>query len=243
VRHAAAVCRLSRPLRRWPTFTLALCLMAAVIPVTSSNPAYSAAYRVDGTVSSDATSDEIAPLLAVCQRQSNPYSTSQVHNMVRELLDAPRVQPAFAFDNLAFVGTAAVSAWVITNNDGLILIDSLDNAQEARDTIVTGLGRLHLDPKAIRYIVVTHAHGDHYGGAASLAETFRSRIVMSDVEWSALEKPPKYDDPLWGRPPVWHPERDIAIHGHGEIRLGNTVVELVTIPGHTWCPCGTFQRE
>ena len=58
-----------------------------------------------------------------------------------------------------------VSAWAINTPQGIILIDALNNGKEAAQLIEGGLRRLGLNPARIKYIVVTHGHGDHYGGA------------------------------------------------------------------------------
>ena len=51
------------------------------------------------------------------------------------------------FDNLYFVGSRIHSAWALTTNEGIILIDTLFdyNSEEA---IVGGLKKLGLDPAA-----------------------------------------------------------------------------------------------
>ena len=41
---------------------------------------------------------------------------------------------------------------------------------EAAGLIEGGLTKLGLDPAQIKYVIVTHGHGDHYGGATYLAQ-------------------------------------------------------------------------
>ncbi|WP_300779895.1 MBL fold metallo-hydrolase [Enhydrobacter sp.] len=90
--------------------------------------------------------------------------------------------PTKVFDNLYFVGAKWVSAWAITTDGGIILLDSLNNEQEAREDIEGGLKELGLDPASIKKINVTHAHGDHYGGAKYLQEKYHAQVVMSDID-------------------------------------------------------------
>jgi len=47
--------------------------------------------------------------------------------------------PGKAFDNLYFVGSKWVSAWAITTSDGIILIDAMDNDDEAERIVDAGL--------------------------------------------------------------------------------------------------------
>jgi len=74
----------------------------------------------------------------------------------------PAPAPGQAFENLYFVGGAWASAWALKTSDGIILIDALNNATEAEALIDGGLRKLKLDPAQIRYVIVTHGHGDHY---------------------------------------------------------------------------------
>src|SRR6266850_290682 len=96
-------------------------------------------------------------------------------------------EPGRAFDNLYFVGSNWVSAWAIQTSEGIILIDALNNRAEAESVIDAGLRKLGLDPAQIKYVIVTHAHGDHYGGAVHLVEKYKARVVMSEPDWKQTE--------------------------------------------------------
>ncbi|HEX8526828.1 MBL fold metallo-hydrolase, partial [Allosphingosinicella sp.] len=128
------------------------------------------------------------------------------------------------------VGSQSLSSWAITTSRGIILIDALRNAEEARGVIEPSMRSLGLDPARIRYIVVTHGHGDHYGGVRYLVERYRPRVVMSRIDWAEVARPVlQLDASHWGRPP----ERDIAVRDGHRLRLGDTIVELPVARTHT----------
>jgi metallo-beta-lactamase class B len=134
------------------------------------------------------------------------------------------------FDNLYFLGIQNVSAWALTTSAGIIVLDALDNPGEAQQYIEGGLRKLGVDPTQIKYVVVTHAHGDHYGGAQYLADKFHARLVMSDIDWKVLEGPPRANYPAnWG--PV--PRRDMAVKDGDKLTLGDTTIEFYITPPHT----------
>jgi metallo-beta-lactamase class B len=141
----------------------------------------------------------------------------------------PAPPPARAFDNLAFVGAKWVSAWALATSDGIILLDALNNEEEAERLIEGGLRRLGLDPAQVRRIVVTHGHGDHYGGAAWLQQRHGARVAMSGTDWRMLETGLEFDVPQWGRPP----RRDMVVEDGDAIRLGDTAVAVLMTPGHS----------
>jgi metallo-beta-lactamase class B len=145
----------------------------------------------------------------------------------------PPEPPYKVFDNLYFVGGRSVTSWAIQTSNGLILIDSMDNAQEARDYIVEGLKKLGLDPAAIKYVLVSHAHGDHYGGAEYLHDTYGARIAMSDADWTVLENqtanPAGRGNPNWGPAP----KRDVVLTDGQKFTLGDATITLALTPGHT----------
>ncbi len=143
---------------------------------------------------------------------------------------APAAPPTRVFDNLYYVGSQGVSSWAVATSGGIILIDALNNGEEARTIIEPGLRRLGLDPARIRFIIVTHAHGDHYGGVRYLAERYHPRVVMSEADWQELARPRlQFDSPNWGRPP----ERDMAVRDGERLTLGETSIELRVTRTHT----------
>lgn len=134
------------------------------------------------------------------------------------------------FDNLYSVGQNAVSSFALDTDDGIILIDALNSEDEAREIIVPNLRALGLDPARIRYVIVTHGHGDHYGGAKYLQDIYGARVVSSAADWQMMED-------AFGRPGPFGslvpPTRDIVAEDGDTISLGGTTVQLAITPGHT----------
>jgi metallo-beta-lactamase class B len=134
-------------------------------------------------------------------------------------------EPAKVFDNLYFVGTKFHSAWALTGRDGIILIDTLyDYASE--EAIAGGLRKLGLDPAAVKYAIISHAHRDHVGGARLMQERFGARIIMGGPDWDATEK-------SVNQFPDGKPKRDIVAEDGQKITLGDVAVEIASTPGHT----------
>ena len=134
-------------------------------------------------------------------------------------------EPAKVFDNLYFVGSKLHSSWALTTRDGIILIDTL-YTYNSEEEIVDGLKKLGLDPAKVKYVIITHAHGDHVGGAKLLQDRFKSRIVMGAPDWDSIEK-------SVNGYPEGKPKRDIAADDGQKITLGDTTVTVLTTPGHT----------
>lgn len=140
------------------------------------------------------------------------------------------IPPTQVFDNLYFVGNAGVSSWAIKTNDGIILIDALKSNGQAEKYIEKGLIELGLNPEDIKYLIVTHGHGDHYGGQELLVKKYKTKVVMSDVEWTRLEQPKlDIENPRWGI----KPSRDVTVNDGDTIRLGDSEVKIYLTPGHT----------
>lgn len=175
--------------------------------------------------------EDLKFLMPICNPQPavRAVPSPAMDEMLAKLIQQPSPEPGQAFDNLYYVGSAWVSAWVLKTSEGLILIDALNNNKEAVDLIEGGMRQLGLDPAQIRYILVTHGHGDHYGGAQMLAERYRARVVASEIDWKMMETELEFDSKLWDRPP----KRDIAVKEGDTLTLGDTTVHFLITPGHT----------
>jgi metallo-beta-lactamase class B len=135
------------------------------------------------------------------------------------------IEPAKVFDNLYFVGSKIHSSWALTTRQGIILIDTLFT-YNSEEEIVGGLRKLGLDPAGIKYVIISHSHADHVGGAKLLQDRFKSRIVMGGPDWDSIEK-------SVNGYPLGKPKRDIVADDGQKITLGETSVTIVTTPGHT----------
>jgi metallo-beta-lactamase class B len=131
-------------------------------------------------------------------------------------------EPVKVFDNLYYVGMTEFSTWAVTTSEGIIVIDPIfDYSVEAE--VVDGLRKLGFDPADIRYVIVSHGHGDHAGGAKFLQDNFGARVLLGAADWDLLEQ----------QNPSWKPERDIEVVDGQELTLGDTSLLLYLTPGHT----------
>jgi metallo-beta-lactamase class B len=175
-----------------------------------------------------AKTDLLGPL-ALCKTATEEPALS-FKDLYDKASKEPAIEPTQVMDDLYFVGNGWTSAWAVKTSDGIVIIDALDNSDEAKQYIEGGLKTLKLDPTDIKYVIVSHAHGDHYGGAQYLKDKFHAKIVMSDIDWKALDDPAaRSSNPLFGDPP----KRDMAVNDGDTIKLGKTVFKLYVIPGHT----------
>ena len=138
------------------------------------------------------------------------------------------IEPTRVFDNMYFIGMSSQNTWAITTSDGIILLDTLNSTEEARDVIVPSLQKAGLDPAQIKYIIVGHGHpgqSDHTGGALYLQQTYGAKVVMHPLDTEQILPAQRPDRPLAT------PDLDAA---DGQtLTLGDTTVTFVHIPGHT----------
>jgi metallo-beta-lactamase class B len=134
-------------------------------------------------------------------------------------------EPAKVFDNFYFVGGKLHSAWALTTRDGIILFDTI-YPYNSEELIIGGMKKLGLDPKDIKYLLVSHAHGDHIGGAEMLQTRYRPRVVLAGPDWDLVEKYPN-------RYKTMAPKRDIVATDGMKVTLGEATITLWHTPGHT----------
>jgi metallo-beta-lactamase class B len=135
-------------------------------------------------------------------------------------------RPYRVFDNLYFIGTRIHSAWALTTSDGIIVIDTLfDYAIEPE--MIEGMTALGLDPRNVKYVLISHAHGDHDQGAALLQSRYGAKVVMGAADWdSTLQRAATVAGGV--------PKRDVVVGPGGlKLKLGDTTVDVIATPGHT----------
>jgi len=132
-------------------------------------------------------------------------------------------EPLKVFDNLYYVGEREYSSWAVTTSAGIIIIDPVFD-YSVEEQVVGGLKKLGLDPAQIKYVVVSHAHRDHAGGAWYLQERFGARVLLTAADWDLLER----NTQSWPKP-----KRDMVVADRQQLTLGDTTLTFVHTFGHT----------
>ena len=125
------------------------------------------------------------------------------------------------FDNLYFLGQTNARSGRYERPAGIILIDSIFD-YSVDDEVAGGLRTLGLDPASIKYVVVSHGHGDHSGGAKFLQDKFNAHVLLMEADWDLLD-----------RGNGSKPRRDVVATDGQKLTLGDTTITLYNTPGHT----------
>ncbi|MBW5382032.1 MBL fold metallo-hydrolase [Brachyspira pilosicoli] len=150
------------------------------------------------------------------------------------LNDNTPLKPTKVFDNVYCIGSVSVVAWVIETSDGLILIDSMWDDRDAK-LIEEGIKGFGLDPKDLKYIILSHGHGDHYGGANYLRNKYAAKVVLTKTDTDLM-----YNLNTGANSPR-SPKTKVDIYSKDKdvIKLGDTSITILETPGHT-AGCSSF---
>jgi glyoxylase-like metal-dependent hydrolase (beta-lactamase superfamily II) len=85
-----------------------------------------------------------------------------------------------------FDGIAAGGVYLITEGDGLTLVDT--GMPNAPRKIVRQMKQAGHAPTDIKHILITHAHLDHTGGLAALKEIGGAEVIASAAEIPDIER-------------------------------------------------------
>ncbi len=132
---------------------------------------------------------------------------------------SPILESAQLFDNLYILGRSRTVVYALTTSEGIVLIDAGYLGQE-ESVLIPGLIQAGLDPQDIKLVIVAHGHRDHFGGAKYLQATYGARIVVTEADWEAVSH-------------SGGPTKDTAAVEGIPLRLGDTEITPILIPGHT----------
>jgi glyoxylase-like metal-dependent hydrolase (beta-lactamase superfamily II) len=157
-------------------------------------------------------------------------------------------------------GLKAINVYVITTDDGLVLVDGGWAIPEARELLDRSLRSVGAGFGDIRRFLVTHVHRDHYTMARVLGEELGVDVALGRGEEPAMEALnhlERYtENPFaallrtagafdvaeaWNRgrgeqglpDPAWWRYPDSWLDGDIELQVGRRTLDAVHTPGHT----------
>lgn len=124
------------------------------------------------------------------------------------------------------------------------------------DSVIAGLQRLGLDADDLAYLVVSHIHLDHAGGAGDVAQAFGSaKIVVSEIGAPHLVDPQRLNassrrvygalmDTIYGDCTPIPEDRILGIGDRAELDLGGgRLLDLLATPGHAKHHISVLDRD
>lgn len=140
-------------------------------------------------------------------------------------------KPFRIYGNTWYVGPRGLGVFLVRARTGDVLIDG--GVPGAAALIERNIRDLGIKLRHVKWILNSHAHGDHAGGIAQLAHDTGAQVIAGAADKPALENG-GHDDPAYGDrfpfPPV-HVARTVS---DGErLHLGDLVLTAHATPGHT----------
>ncbi len=131
--------------------------------------------------------------------------------------------------NIYSVGSKDLGVYLITTDDGHILIDT--GVIEMHEQIKTNVKTLGFNVENIKIILSTHAHFDHVQGHEAMRKATGAEVMAVGLDAEALRLG-KDISPLGFE--GWEPVKNVKTLQHGNtVTLGATTLKAHQIPGHT----------
>jgi metallo-beta-lactamase class B len=183
--------------------------------------------------------------VATLARRRNCYDKNIVKRLLFGMLAAACAVTCFAtfnagwnkpfpphrvIGNLFYVGTNYLSTYLITTNEGNILINP--SFEESVPVIEAGMEKLGYHMKDVKILLISHAHDDHCAGLAKMKQMTHARIMVMDADVKEVEEGGAgdfaYKDMHWTPVKV-----DRVLHDGDEVALGGVTLTANKTPGHT----------
>jgi len=139
--------------------------------------------------------------------------------------------PFHIVDDVYYVGSKGLAAYLITSPQGHILIDG--TVAENAPMIEANIKALGYRLQDVKILLANHAHHDHAGALAQLKTDTGAQLLASPGDRWALEHGRARGDNTANLPP-WPPVKvDRLLHDGEVINLGPIALTTLFTPGHT----------
>ncbi len=142
------------------------------------------------------------------------------------------VHPFRIFGNVWYVGDSWVCVHLIDTGDGLLLLDGGNIGATAM--LVNAIWEAGFNPADVKWMVMSHGHLDHIGGALFFRRMFGTKLYLGEPDARNFREKPELsiiqdagvrDENVF--------EIDHEIKDGEKIRFGNTEMQFYLVPGHT----------
>ena len=162
--------------------------------------------------------------------QTEPYSKTCRVTRARDN-SIQNIDPTKIFDNLYLVGPCYVSVWLLTTPQGDILFDTTQ--EPFVDHVIDNIKKVGVNLKDIKYIILSHGHLDHVGGAAKIQELTGARVVAVEEDWKMIADLDGKKGNRDGGGINRMPKKDMVVKEGDHLDFGGQHLTFHHMPGHT----------
>jgi metallo-beta-lactamase class B len=149
-------------------------------------------------------------------------------------------QPFKIVDNLYYVGTKGLAAYLFVSGNQAILLDgTLDGNVPSVERNIRSLGFRLED---VKIILNSHAHFDHAAGIARLKKDTHAQFMAMEQDKSALEQGRQEGDTTYGGASFPAVKVDKTLHDGDLVSLGDLNLTATLTAGHSK-GCTTWSTE
>lgn len=142
------------------------------------------------------------------------------------------IAPFRIADNLYYVGSRDLAAYLVVTPAGDVLINS--NLQTSPAQIKHSVEQLGFRFTDVKILLISHAHWDHDAGSAEVKRLSGAKYMVMDADVPVVESGGKKDF-AYGTAGPFYPAThvDRVLHDGDEVRIGGAVLVAHKTPGHT----------
>ena len=139
------------------------------------------------------------------------------------------VEPFHIVGNIHYVGAQNIAAYLFTNPEGHILVDTGTSLMQAQ--LAGNIEKLGFKPGDIKIMLSSHAHVDHVQGHAYMKRVTGAQVMAIAEDAKALEAGTDISPIAWEG---WEPVKvDRVLKDGDTVTLGATTLRAIWTPGHT----------
>lgn len=142
------------------------------------------------------------------------------------------VHPFQLYGNVWYVGDSWVCVHLVDTGDGLLLIDSGNCGATAM--LVNAIWEAGFNPADVKWIIHSHGHLDHIGGANFFQRIFGTKLYLGEPDARMFRERPEISaiyDTHNDCDAIFTP--DYEIKDGDVLTFGGTVMTFYMVPGHT----------
>lgn len=141
------------------------------------------------------------------------------------------VEPFQVIGNVYYVGTEGLSSFLITSDEGHVLIDG--TLPQNVPQIIDNIDALGFDINDVEILLNSHAHFDHSGGLRDLKARSEGKLIASEGDRSALEGGFYFGDEFTERKFAPKVVVDETVEDGDVVKLGDIQLTAHLTPGHS----------